>query len=204
MFVDIRRVEMQISQKALDEMRFYAEFDDYSDPDRYETFAKECGMDKKAFEIGGVIVELANLMPNNRPLTILETASATGLTAVGVTAELKKAGIAYIYTSLDIEPKLLEFASIRGRGDRFVRGSFNCLQFGADMFDIYIMMGAEGYREMEKFYSEVYRVLRPGGYYVMPQIGREPVKVRPEEKAAAERAGLTVIRADNYLVAQKT
>lgn len=193
-----------INDTARAEMRFYAETGDYSDPERYERFALSCELDKKALEIGDVVRLLASQMPDlGKPLRILETASATGLTAVGVTAKLREASISHTYTSLDIEPNLLNLAKFRKRGDFFVQGDFELLPFASGTFNIYIMMGAEGYRPNGKFYPEVWRVLRAHGYYVMPQIGPRGV-VGAAEITAAAQVGLGIIRADNFLVAQKT
>lgn len=185
------------------EMIFYATTNDYSDAGRYERFAFDCKLDEKAADIGRVVRELIDHMPYpDKRVEILETASATGLTAAGVTAELMEEGVEHGYTSLDIEPNLLGYAKARKRGRRFVCGDFERLPFGNDSFDIYIMMGAEGYRPRGSFYPEVYRVLRQGGYYVMPQIGPRP-QVSEAEKNDALRAGLCIARADNYLIAQK-
>ena len=85
----------------------------------------------------------------------------------------------------------------------FVQGDFEDLPFKNDAFNIYIMMGAEGYRPTGQFYPEVYRVLKVGGYYVMPQIGPSP-SVSTDEKNDALESGLKILRSDNYLVAQKT
>lgn len=192
-----------LDDRVRNEMIFYATTNDYSDADRYENFALACKLDEKAVDIGLVIKYLAGQVSDNgRLLKILETASATGLTAYGVTTELSRAGINHIYTSLDIEQNLLAFAMRRGRGNEFIRGDFEQLPFTSGVFDIYIMMGAEGYRPNGTFYPEVYRVLRSGGFYVMPQIGPRPV-VRAEEKNAAMDSGLLVLRADNYLIAEK-
>ncbi len=184
-------------------MIFYATTNDYSDADKYERFALACKLDEKAADIGGVIKHLADqLAGTGTPLQILETASATGLTAVGVISALAQAGVSHAYTSLDIEQNLLRYARLRGRGDRFVRGDFERLPFANSLFHVYIMMGAEGYRPNGKFYPEVYRVLRPGGYFVLPQIGPQPI-VGEAEKNAAVRSGLCIVRADNYLIAHK-
>ena len=186
------------------EMIFYATTNDYSDADRYERFALGCKLDEKAVDIGRVIKHLADqILGTGKSLEILETASATGLTAVGVMTELARAGINHVYTSLDIEQSLLRYAMLRGRGNKFVRGDFEQLPFASSVFDIYIMMGAEGYRPSGRFYPEVYRVLRFGGYYVMPQIGPRPIVGTSEENAAL-RSGFSIVRADNYLIAQKS
>ncbi|MFY9462045.1 MAG: class I SAM-dependent methyltransferase, partial [Candidatus Sungiibacteriota bacterium] len=138
------------------EMLFYSTTNDYSDADRYERFALGCKLDEKAVDIGRVIKYLSDQIQGARkPLEILETASATGLTAVGITSELARAGINHVYTSLDIEQNLLHYARLRGRGDKFVRGDFERLPFACCAFDIYIMMGAEGYRPSGRFYPEV-------------------------------------------------
>ncbi len=192
-----------ISDKARAEMIFYATTGDYSDAERYERFALECKLDEKAVEIGTYVAYLAYQIPIAKgPLEILETASATGLTAAGVTSVLTRIGIDHVYTSLDIERNLLDFAKQREMGDRFVRGDFENLPFADGTFDIYIMMGAEGYRSSGRFYPEVYRVLKSGGYYIMPQIGPEPV-VNPAEIDTASRSGLLIVEADNYLIAKK-
>lgn len=186
-------------------MIFYATTHNYSDAERYERFAIDCKLDKKALEIGAVVRGLvSDLRERGRPpVQILETASATGLTAVGVVAELTRARIMCIYTSLDAEQNLLNYACARGRGHKFVQGDFEALPFSDEIFDVYIMMGAAGYRPKGTFYSEAYRVLRSGGYYVMPQIGPQPT-VSEREKADAMSAGFIIIRADNYLIAQKS
>ena len=192
-----------IDDRVRAEMLFYATTGDYSDAARYERFALDCKLDEKAADIGMVVKYLASQIPAaGKPLEILETASATGLTAVGVTSELTRAGISHVYTSLDIEQNLLHYAMLRRRGDKFVQGDFEQLPFARCVFDIYIMMGAEGYRPNGTFYPEAYRVLKFGGYYVMPQIGPRPI-VRAPEKNAALQSGLRIVRADNYLIAQK-
>lgn len=192
-----------LDDKVRAEMIFYAMTNDYSDADRYERFALACKLDEKAAEIGGVVSGLAEQMPRTEgALAILETASATGLTAVGVMAELARVGIPQTYTSLDKEQNLLRYAQLRKRGDVFVWGDFEQLPFADATFDIYIMMGAEGLRTKGTFYPEVYRVLKFGGYYVMPQIGPRPI-VSPTEIHTARCSGLSVVRADNYLIAQK-
>ncbi len=66
----------------------------------------------------------------------------------------------------------------------------------------HILYGKEGYRPTGQFYPEVYRVLKPGGYYVMPQIGPQPI-VSTDEKDNAVKSGLKIIREDNYLIARK-
>ncbi|MBI2047764.1 MAG: class I SAM-dependent methyltransferase [Parcubacteria group bacterium] len=185
------------------EMIFYATTNDYSDAERYEKFARACNLHKKAFEIGAVVRGLiAGMHGRGNPVEILETASATGLTAVGIMMELVLEGVACSYTSLDREQNLLDYAKERGRGDIFVQGDFEDLPFSDDSFDVYIMMGAAGYRPKGTFYSEVWRVLKLGGYYVMPQIGPQ-LSVSKRETNEAEQAGFTIIRADNYLIAQK-
>ena len=189
-----------ITDKVRAEMRYYAETGDYSDAARYEQFALDCKLDQKGVEIGKVAVGLARV--HWKPVEILETASATGLTAAGVTAELTKEEIEHAYTSLDIEPNLLAYAKERNRGDRFVRGDFENLPFADGSFDIYIMMGAEGYRTRGQFYAEVYRVLGPGGYYLMPQIGPSPLASN-DEILAARSAKLRVFRFDKYMIAKK-
>lgn len=192
-----------LSEKIRAEMIYYATYGDYSDAARYEKFALDCNLDIKAYEIGNIIVELVKkTLPRLEPIEILETASATGLTAVGVKAQLNKKSIKNFYTSLDIEQNLLDYAKDRGRGDAFVLGDFNELYFPSEMFDIYIMMGAEGYRDKRKFYQEVYRVLKSDGYFVMPQIGPHPV-VSSQEKDIARQSKFTILRRGNYLVAQK-
>ena len=193
-----------IDDRVRAEMIFYATTHDYSDAARYERFALDCTLDRKALEIGGVINNLsAHISSSGKPLAILETASATGLTAAGVTTQLARFGITHTYTSLDIEPNLLQYAKERGRGDVFVRGDFERLPFAADAFDIYIMMGAGGYRTDGMFYPEVHRVLRVGGYYVMPQIGPNPF-ANTSEIHTALQSGLSIVRADHYLIAQKS
>ncbi len=193
-----------IDDRVRAEMLFYATTHDYSDAARYERFALDCKLDDKAADIGRVIKYLAEQMPGTgKPLEILETASATGLTAVGVISELARAGISHVYASLDIEQNLLHYAKLRGRGNRFVRGDFELLPFASSLFDIYIMMGAEGYRSRGSFYPEAYRVLKSGGYYVMPQIGPRPI-VKTAEKNAVLRSGFCIVRADDYLIAQKS
>ncbi|KKU51652.1 MAG: hypothetical protein A3H69_02600 [Candidatus Sungbacteria bacterium RIFCSPLOWO2_02_FULL_47_9] len=193
-----------LGDRVMAEMIFYATTNDYSDADRYERFALDCKLDEKAVEIGKIVRYLSGYIPRfGAPLKILETASATGLTAVGVTSELARAGIKHGYTSLDIEQNLLLYAKLRQRGNSFVRGDFENLPFEQSAFDIYIMMGAEGYRPNGGFYPEAYRVLKSGGYYVMPQIGPQPI-VRIAEKEDVLRSGFIVIRADNYLIARKS
>src|SRR3989344_2177196 len=126
-----------LSDRVRAEMVFYATTNDYSDADRYERFALDCKLDEKAAEIGGVVTYLSDYIPCfGAPLRILETASATGLTALGVASELARAGIECVYTSLDIEQNLLLYAKLRGRGNAFVGGDFENLPFEKSTFDI--------------------------------------------------------------------
>ncbi|MDP3726405.1 MAG: class I SAM-dependent methyltransferase [bacterium] len=194
-----------LSQRLRSEMVFYATTDDYRDAERYERFARDCKLDEKAFEIGLVVKALVLQIQKTwwNPVEILETASATGLTAVGVKATLERAHIKHVYTLLDIEKSLLDYAKARGRGDVFVLGDFEDLPFASETFHIYIMMGAEGYRtNKETFYAEVKRVLRRGGYFIMPQIGPQPI-VSNAEKDSVLKSGLEIIQADSYLIARK-
>ncbi len=192
-----------LSDHLRSEMIFYATTGDYSDAERYERFALGCELDVKASEIGAVVRNLAlNEHGYGDVVEVLETASATGLTAAGVISECAKAGIVCVYTSLDREKNLLEFARERRRGDMFVQADFEDLPFASMTFHIYIMMGAEGYRPKGTFYLEVRRVLRVGGFFVMPQIGPRPV-VGDSEKEDVLKSGLELVRADNYLIAKK-
>lgn len=202
--IDAEQKECVMLDKHLRaEMIFYATTDDYSDADRYERFAKNCHLDKKGAEIGLVVLGLlSQIRQAAYPLQILETASATGLTAAGVVSELTRNWISHEYTSLDIEKNLLDYAKNYGRGHNFSLGDFEQLPFEDFSFDVYIMMGAEGYRSKGTFYSEVHRVLRPGGFFIMPQIGPNPV-VSDVEKQNAILAGLIVVREDDYLIAKK-
>jgi len=192
-----------LDPRIRDEMIFYATTGDYSNAERYEKFALDCKLDAKAIEIGRTVQYLTYqwLCPV-QPVHILETASATGLTAVGVSSHLTNIGIRHVYTSLDIEHNLLRYAQARKRGHRFVQGDFERLPFADGVFDIYIMMGAAGYRVRGTFYSEVHRVLKGRGFYVMPQIGPS-LAVDEAEKKTAVKAGLTILRKNNYLIAQK-
>ena len=125
-----------LDKRVLEEMIFYATTNDYSDAGRYEKFCLDCKLDIKGFEIGNVVKDLARSFPRGKRIKILETASATGLTAVGVCTKLLHAGIAHTYTSLDIERNLLSYAKFRRRWRKFVRSDFNKLPFAASCFDI--------------------------------------------------------------------
>ena len=185
-----------LTEDQLREMRFYATANDYSDAERYERFALSLKLDERGREIGDVVASLA-------PARILECASATGLTAAGVKERLAAAGISATYHSLDIEDALLRFASARSRGDCFAQGSFEHVPFSGD-FDVYIMMGAMGYRSSpDAFYAEVARVLKPGGHFVWPLIGIE-TRASDEEREAMARNGLTVVRdAGGFVVCRR-
>jgi len=183
-------------------MIFYANTGDYSDADRYERFALDCKLGEKAFEIGSVVKYLVGKILNqSKSIEILETASATGLTAVGVTEELVKVNIKHTYTSLDIEQNLLCYAEARKRGDNFIQDDFENLPFTDNAFDIYIVMGAGGYRPKGTFYPEVRRVLKVGGYYIMPQIGPRSF-TSTHEKDRVLNSGLIIVQKNNYLIAQ--
>ena len=110
-----------------------------------------------------VLVEYANPKPGERALDV---ATGTGNTALA----LAEQGVDV--TGLDVSSRMLAQAEGRAREEglrvRFVEGSAENMPFGDAGFDLVTARHApHHFRDVSKFLSEVHRVLKPGGRFVM-------------------------------------
>lgn len=110
-----------------------------------------------------VLVEYAAPQPGERAL---DAATGTGNTAIAVAEK----GAEVI--GLDVSPQMLgnarERAEEEGIAATFVEGSAEELPFEDASFDLVTVRHApHHFRDVEKFLSEVVRILKPGGRFVM-------------------------------------
>ena len=106
-----------------------------------------------------VLVEYAAVRPRERALDV---ATGTGNTAFALAEE----GADMV--GLDLSPGMLAQASARGEAVAFVVGSAERLPFDDASFDLVTARHApHHFRDVARFLTEVRRVLRPGGRFVM-------------------------------------
>ena len=110
-----------------------------------------------------VLVEYADPQPGERALDV---ATGTGNTAFAVAERGAET------TGVDVSTGMLGQARRRadeeGVGLRFVEGSAESLPFGDGAFDLVTARHApHHFRDVPRFLTEVHRVLRPGGRFVM-------------------------------------
>ncbi len=104
------------------------------------------------------------------------------------------------YVGLDLSKKLIRFCNKNYNlpGLSFIHGNAEKLPFDDMSFDAIVNIESSGsYSNMDKFLSEVYRVLRPGGYLLLADFrtiqGNE--LLRNQFKAA----GLNIINEENIV-----
>jgi ubiquinone/menaquinone biosynthesis C-methylase UbiE len=118
-----------------------------------------------------------------RPERILETAAGTGIVTRAVNAAVPQATI----VATDINPAVVEFAAELLDSDQvhFQRADAQDLPFGDASFDLVIcLFGVMFFPDKVRANAEAYRVLRPGGSYVLVTFNR--LDLNPIPKAAGE------------------
>ena len=73
-------------------------------------------------------------------------------------------------TGLDLNSKAIKFCrkNYSGEKNTFLQGNAQMLKFEDNSFDVVINVeSSHRYNQMNKFLDEVYRVLRPGGYFLL-------------------------------------
>jgi len=108
-------------------------------------------------------------------------------------------------TAIDLIPANIEAAAERGSlpGLTYAVGDATSLQFSDNSFDVVVSIeSSHSYSSIEKFLSEVKRVLRPGGVFLYAD--HRPIKDEwgPDRTLAAlqsqvRETGLTVLRAED-------
>ncbi|MBR2283374.1 MAG: class I SAM-dependent methyltransferase [Ruminococcus sp.] len=84
------------------------------------------------------------------------------------------------YTGIDLTPKMIEVARAKNmEGVELVVGDCEDLPFAEDSFDVVICCESfHHYPEPQKFFDSVYRVLRPGGRFVLRDMTMNSAAVR--------------------------
>ena len=77
------------------------------------------------------------------------------------------------YFGLDLSPEMLEIAKEKlGDAASLAEGSADCLPYGNDQFDVVTCIQSfHHYPYPQKAMEEVYRVLKPGGLYILSDTG---------------------------------
>ncbi|MEA2042813.1 MAG: methyltransferase domain-containing protein [Bacteroidota bacterium] len=103
------------------------------------------------------------------------------------------------YTGLDISKKTLKFCNSKHRavkGLRFVKGHAEALPFKDNCFDALVNVeSARVYGNIPKFFTEVYRVLKPGGKFLFADMIK-PGDIEKINKGL-EDAGLSLVEKIN-------
>ncbi|MEX0288013.1 MAG: bifunctional demethylmenaquinone methyltransferase/2-methoxy-6-polyprenyl-1,4-benzoquinol methylase UbiE [Flavobacteriaceae bacterium] len=109
------------------------------------------------------------ILKKKQPDTILDIATGTGDLAINLT----KTGAKRI-VGLDISPGMLEVGKVKVKEKRLqdtiemVVGDSENLDFPDEHFDaVTVAFGVRNFENLEKGLSEIYRVLRPGGTFVV-------------------------------------
>jgi ubiquinone/menaquinone biosynthesis C-methylase UbiE len=74
------------------------------------------------------------------------------------------------YTGMDISTSIINFCNnyYNIQGLSFVKGSAEKLPFADQSFDVVVNVeSARAYNDLDTFFKEVHRVLRPGGYFLI-------------------------------------
>lgn len=113
--------------------------------------------------------KVVNLVGNTNPESVLDIATGTGDLAINLT----KTGAKKI-VGLDLSEGMLEVGrkkiNDKGLSKRIemVQGDSEALPFEPDSFDaITVAFGVRNFENLEKGLSEIYRVLKPGGIFVI-------------------------------------
>jgi ubiquinone/menaquinone biosynthesis C-methylase UbiE len=118
-----------------------------------------------------------------RPQTILETAAGTGIVTRAVNQALPDAAI----IATDINPAVVEFAARHFRSERvtFQAADAQQLPFADESFDLVLcLFGIMFFPNKVRANAEAFRVLRPGGRYVL--VTFNGLDLNPVPKAAGE------------------
>ncbi len=131
-----------------------------------------------------------------RGLDVLEVGSGRGGGAAYVTRALQPR----TYTGVDIAARAIAFCEKRHRGAglKFVHGDAEQLAFHDASFDAVINIESSShYGDIEKFFAEVKRVLRPDGFFLYADIWTPNLVPSLREKVA--RAGLALQRIEDMV-----
>ena len=112
--------------------------------------------------------KVLSYIPDNFAGKLLDVPVGTGVFTAAKYARMLRADI----IGLDYSQDMLKQARVRFRQERIgncrlIQGDVGALPFGDNTFDIVLSMnGFHAFPDKEKAYSEVYRVLKPGGRLV--------------------------------------
>jgi ubiquinone/menaquinone biosynthesis C-methylase UbiE len=126
---------------------------------------------------------VANLVASLEPELMLETAAGTGI----VTRAVSKAVPTATIIATDINPAVVEFAGKQGHSERvsFQTANAQQLPFHDETFDaVLCLFGVMFFPDKRGANAEAYRVLRPGGRYVLATFNQ--LDLNPVPKAAGE------------------
>lgn len=110
------------------------------------------------------------LVKNEQPATVLDIATGTGDLAIQFASQIPNATI----TGLDISQGMLDVAAKKSAHlsykDRllFIQADSEALPFADNSFDVItVSFGIRNFETLEKGLAEIYRVLAPGGLFVV-------------------------------------
>lgn len=118
-----------------------------------------------------------------QPARILETAAGTGIATRAVSAALPRAEV----IATDINPAVVEFAAHHHQSERvtFQTADAQQLPFEEESFDLVLcLFGVMFFPDKVRANGEAYRVLQPGGRYLLVTFNR--LELNPIPKAAGE------------------
>ena len=127
---------------------------------------------------------VASLIASLEPKLILETAAGTGIATRAVSKAVPKATI----IATDVNPAVVEFAAQQDHSESV---SFRCadaqeLPFDDGSFDVVLcLFGVMFFPDKRRGNAEAYRVLRPGGRYVLATFNQLELNPVPEAAGVA-------------------
>jgi ubiquinone/menaquinone biosynthesis C-methylase UbiE len=127
--------------------------------------------------------DVAERVARLRPERILETAAGTGIVTRAVLERLPDAKI----IATDINPAVVDFAAQQVQSERvtFQQADAQDLPFEEASFDLVLcLFGVMFFPDKVRAHAEAYRVLRPGGRYVV--VTFDSLDLNPVPKAAGE------------------
>lgn len=129
----------------------------------------------------------AGIQPGDR---ILDAGCGTGGPAIDIAqniADVKIEGITISEEQAQTAQKLLQQAGLNDRIHIQV-GDYHCLPFDDRVFDLVYLFESASYSDnLSRLFTEIYRVLRPGGtIYLKDVFSKEPPLSEKEEKDLAE------------------